>query len=49
MLYYLFRSNNLDNLFILEDDSSTTNWQLIYEEYFAYHSLYLIDMLKLHQ
>lgn len=45
MVHHSFKSKDLDDLFVLEDDSLAANWQLVYEKCLTHHSLYLVDAL----
>lgn len=49
IFYYVFKSRDLDNLFVLEDGFSAANWQFIYKKSLAYYSPHLIDALGVHQ
>ena len=49
MLHHPFRSQNLDDLFVLEDGSPAANWQLVYEKCLAHHSPHPVDALGVHR
>ena len=48
MLHYLFRLKELDNLFILKNNSFTNSWQSVYKKYLAHHHNYLLDLLRMY-
>lgn len=49
MLYHLFRSLDLDDIFVLHNSILATNWKSTYKDCLAYHNNHLIDVLKVYQ
>lgn len=49
MFYYLFKSLNFDNIFVLHNGTLAINWEFASKNYLTYYNNYLVDILRVHQ